>query len=999
LPIFSEIIGNQEIKILKDKLNLIILSIILGAGIIIIDIFVDSYIFSNESLSEAFIMHTSGPSLYVHLILLIALFFIVLFSLKIIADHRKEKETLQEYLILLETANDAIFIADCDTGIILNANRKAEEMIGIPLEMIKGMHQSELHPSEEVDRYRNIFNEYIRENSKHILMNLLVLHKSGRKIPVDISANVIEIGKKRIIQGIFRDARERIKSEEALQQSNYLISKFMEETNDVFFVKDIEGHYTMMNSFGAQLLGKAKENIIGKSDMELFPPDTAQTLIDNDLSVIKSETTKTKEEKFQFNGNKHVYLTTKVPLYDNKGKISGIIGIARDITERKRIEEALRKSELKYRELLAQSIQDWKDTFETIPDMITIHDKDFNLIHANKAAKEILNLPILDPQTINKCFKYYHGTGAPPEGCPSCDCYNTGKPATFEVFEPHLNRFIEIRAIPRFDKEHKLVGLIHVVRDITERKKMEEKLLASEKRFHAAATSTADLIWERDTRSGSLNWFGDIDTILGYEAGEFPRTIKGFEESVHPGDLNNFNKAVQKSLKSGRKLSVEYRMKCKESMYRYWHETGKAIEFENNKPVKWVGSVTDITGRKIAEENLIANEEKYKKLSLEFHTLLDAIPDKLILLSPDLKVLWSNTAFDSHAGKKASACQGKHCYKLCCNISSPCNNCPVIKCFQSGNEEATQVTDTEGRILDKRAFPIFEDSGKVSKVIEVSRDITAKIRMEEEAKLVQSRLIHANKMTSLGALVSGVAHEINNPNSYIMSNTQVFSKIWKDAVEILKENCHDKRDVLIGGVPFPRLLELAPKMLNGINDGSVRIRNIVDSLRNFSQPKRTDMDGKVYVNKVIMSSRSILDHNIKQFTHNFHVNCNDNIPPARGNTQQIEQVIINLIMNALHSLPDMTSGIWLTTSHNEKSNTIEIKVRDRGVGMSDDVLQQVTEPFFTTRADTGGTGLGLSISYAIIKDHEGSLSFKSEKGKGTTVTITLPAYNRKDMRE
>jgi PAS domain S-box-containing protein len=997
LPIFPELIGYQEIKILKEKLNLIILSIFLGAGIWIIHILVDSYIFSKETLPDMLIQHTSGLELFFHVFLFTVFIFFAVFVGRLIEKRKKAEASLEEYIILIQTANDAIFIADCDTGIILNANSKAAEMLGMPIEMIKGMHQSELHPSEEADRYRNIFKEYIRENSKEILMDLFVVHKSGRKIPVDISANIIEIGGKRIIQGIFRDATERKKSEEALQQSNYIMSKIIEGTNDAFFVKDIEGRYTMMNSFGARIVGKPTEDIIGKSDMELFPPDIAQSLIDNDGPVIKDGATITVEETVQVKGDRYDFLSTKGPLYDNQGNIIGLIGISRDITERKKIEDALKESEGKYRELHAQSIQDWKDTFETIPDMITIHDRDFNLIHANRAAKEILNLPMLDPKIINKCFKYYHGTGAPPEGCPSCDCYNTGEPATFEVFEPHLNRFIEIRAIPRFNKEDKLIGLIHVVRDITNRKEMEGKLRESEKRFHAAAICTADLIWEGDVRSDSLNWLGDIDSTLGYEAGEFPRTIKGFMESVHPEDRDYVNKAVHKSIKSGRKLSVEYRMKCKEGIYRYWHESGKAVVFENNKAVKWVGSVTDITARKMAEDKLIANEEKYKRLSQEFHTLLDAIPDSLILLSPDLKILWSNTAFDSKIGMTSSACHGKNCYKLCCNISSPCNNCPVIKCFQSGNEEVTQVTDTDGRILDKRAFPLFDDSGKVSKVIEVSRDVTAKIRMEDEAKLIQSRLIHENKMTSLGALVSGVAHEINNPNSYIMSNTQVFAKIWKDAVEILKENCHDKRDLLIGGIPFPRLLELAPKLLNGINDGSVRIRNIVDDLKNFSQPQKSDMDGKVNVNKLIMSSRSILDHNIKQFTHNFYVNCNENIPPARGNAQQIEQVIINLIMNALQSLPDMTSEIWLSTSHNKKSNTVEIKVRDKGIGMSDDVLQQVTEPFFTTKADTGGTGLGLSISYAIIKDHEGSMSFKSEKGKGTTVTATLPVYNRKDL--
>jgi PAS domain S-box-containing protein len=926
LPIFPALISNQEIKILKEKLNLIIFAIIIGVGTWITDVFVHSYIFSEGAFPDILIDHISGYKFYYHVLILTAFIFFALFIGRLIEKRKKAEAALEEYLILIQTANDAIFVADCDTGIILNANRKAEEMLGIPVEMIKGMHQSELHPSEEAERYRSIFKEYIRENSKGILMDLFVVHKSGHKIPVDISANVIEIGRKRIIQGIFRDASERKKSEEALQQSNYIMSKIIEGTNDAFFVKDIEGRYTMINSFGARIIGKPKEDIIGKSDLELFPPDTAQPLIDNDGPVLKSGTTVKIEETVQVKGNRYNFLSTKGPLYDNKGNITGLIGISRDITGHKKIEDALRESEGKYRELHAQSLQDWEDTFETIPDMITIHDKDFNLIHANKAAKEILNLPILDPKTITKCFKYYHGTGAPPEGCPSCDCYNTGVPATFEVFEPHLNRYIEIRAIPRFDKENELIGLIHVVRDITNRKQMEDKLRESEKRFHAAATCTADLIWEGDTRSDSLSWFGDIDGTLGYEAGEFPRTIKGFTESIHPEDRDYVSKSVQKSIKSGRNLYVEFRIKCKEGIYRYWREHGKAIEFKDNKSVKWVGSITDITDQKRADEMIRQNEEKYKKLSQEFHTLLDSIPDSLILLSPDLTILWSNSAFDSKAGKKASACQGKYCYKLCCNISSPCNNCPVIKCFQSGKEEATQVTDTEGRILDKRAFPLFDDSGKVSKVIEVARDVTAKIRMEEEAKLVQSRLIHANKMTSLGALVSGVAHEINNPNSYIMSNTQVFAKIWKDAVEILKENCHDKRDLLIGGIPFPRLLELAPKMLNGINDGSMRIRNIVDNLKNFSQPHRTDMDGKVNVNKVIMSSRSILDHNIKLFTNSFHVNCNENIPSVRGNAQQIEQVIINLIMNALHSLPDMTSGIWLSTSQNMKSNTVVIKV-------------------------------------------------------------------------
>lgn len=119
--------------------------------------------------------------------------------------------------------------------------------------------------------------------------------------------------------------------------------------------------------------------------------------------------------------------------------------------------------------------QDWTGIFNTITDMITIHDKDFNIIHANDAAKKNLDLPLLSEKEA-KCFKYYHGTPCPPTGCPSCECVKTGIPSSFEIFESHLNRNIEIRAIPRYDNDNNLIGVIHIVRDISKRICDEEKI-------------------------------------------------------------------------------------------------------------------------------------------------------------------------------------------------------------------------------------------------------------------------------------------------------------------------------------------------------------------------------------------------------------------------------------------------------------------------------------------------------------------------------------------
>ncbi|MCJ7542713.1 MAG: PAS domain S-box protein [Desulfobacterales bacterium] len=145
-----------------------------------------------------------------------------------------------------------------------------------------------------------------------------------------------------------------------------------------------------------------------------------------------------------------------------------ILAIDRDISERKEMENQILKSKL-----------DWEDTFNTITDMITIHDKDFNIIRANKTAIDTLDLSFPE-NTTAKCYKIFHGKDRPPDNCLSCECLTSKEPASFELFEPHLDRFLEVRAMPRFDDDHQVTGVIHVIRDITERKKVEGVLQRAE---------------------------------------------------------------------------------------------------------------------------------------------------------------------------------------------------------------------------------------------------------------------------------------------------------------------------------------------------------------------------------------------------------------------------------------------------------------------------------------------------------------------------------------
>jgi PAS domain S-box-containing protein len=691
---------------------------------------------------------------------------------------------------------------------------------------------------------------------------------------------------------------------------------------------------------------------------------------------------------------------------------------AQDITERKQSEDVLKEAEIKYRNII-----------ENASFGISTYSESGQCIVANEALADIIGATVEEVLSQNFYrIKSWQQSGMLDAAKKSLETMEKERRTVHIVTTFGKEIWLDCVFLPYYESDKKF--MMFLAEDVTLQKEAEEELhraknelelkvqertrdlkkaneellieienhketeknlIENEKRFRAAATTTADLIWEGDVRVDILRWHGDIDTILGYEQNEFPRTVSGHMDNIHPDDRDNFTKAVEKAIETGEDFYEEYRMKCKNGDYRYWDERGRAIGFENGSAVKWVGSVTDITERRLSLELLKKSEDKFKKLSNEFNTLLDAIPDSLVLLSPDLKILWSNRAFESQLANECSECKGNHCYQLCCDRTSPCENCPVIKSFRSGKEESTHVMASDGKILDKRAFPMLDKSGNVINVIEVSRDITARVRMEEEARLVQSRLIHANKMTSLGTLVSGVAHEINNPNSFIMSNAQVFSEIWNDAVKILKENHNGKNNIVLGGIPFDELIQLAPRLLGGINDGSVRINKIIQSLKNFARPDKSSLDGKVDIKNVIMSSRTILDNHINKFTNNFHLDIETNIPVIKGSSQQIEQVIINLIMNALQALNDREAEILISASFDKAHNDVVIKVKDEGRGMSDDIIQSVTKPFFTTRIEDGGTGLGLSISYAIIKDHNGILGFESESGLGTTVTVSLPA--------
>lgn len=269
------------------------------------------------------------------------------------------------------------------------------------------------------------------------------------------------------------------------------------------------------------------------------------------------------------------------------------------------------------------------------------------------------------------------------------------------------------------------------------------------------------------------------------------------------------------------------------------------------------------------------------------------------------------------------------------------------------------------------------------------RDITRRVRLEEESREIQARLIHANRMTSLGLLVASVAHEINNPNNYILMNAAILQKSWKDIHSVLRERYEQDGEFMVGRTPYSEAARFLPDVYDGIADGARRISEIVDNLKDFGRDDSGGLHGLVDMNAVVRLSVSILNHHISRTTRHFSLDLDDALPLVRGSVRQLEQVVINLIINSLQSLPDVEHGVRVSTSLGADGEHVMLQIADQGNGIPDEIASRVMEPFFTTRLDRGGTGLGLAICVTIVRDHQGTIGFESTPGEGTVFSVSL----------
>ncbi len=254
----------------------------------------------------------------------------------------------------------------------------------------------------------------------------------------------------------------------------------------------------------------------------------------------------------------------------------------------------------------------------------------------------------------------------------------------------------------------------------------------------------------------------------------------------------------------------------------------------------------------------------------------------------------------------------------------------------------------------------------------------------------QAQLVQADKMAALGVLVSGVAHEINNPNGLVVLDVPILKAAFRDARDILDDHRSAHGEFQLGGLPYDRMRDEIPKLLDEMSSAARRIGHIVADLKDFARREDAPRLEAVDLEGVARAAVRLVENRIAKATTRFEVDLAPGLPRVRGNGRRIEQVIVNLLINACEALPDPGRAVRLSTRRDAARRVVVLEVRDEGVGIPPEHLSRLTDPFFTTKRESGGTGLGLSVSAGIVKEHGGTLDFRSSPGAGTTAVLTLP---------
>jgi len=402
----------------------------------------------------------------------------------------------------------------------------------------------------------------------------------------------------------------------------------------------------------------------------------------------------------------------------------------------------------------------------------------------------------------------------------------------------------------------------------------------------------------------------------------------------------------------------------------------KDISYEETLPIVIKRSLERYRAKKEKE----ALEKKIEEAAKAWEVTFNSITDMISIHDRDYKIVRVNKAFADVFKTNPDEVIGKTCYEVVHCRKEPWPVCPHKQALETGQPVRAEFFDSHlGIYLEVSASPIFNEEGKVVATVHIAKDITTRKKAEQELQSAyqklqetQQQLIQSAKMAATGQLVAGVSHELNQPLTGIKGFAQAL-------LMDLEENSPARADL-------KKIVEQADRM-----DATIK------SLRLFarkSEFKTEELD----INKPIQDALMLLSQQLKVDNIRLSTSFGENLPKIQGDSNQLQQVFLNLITNArdaIDSLKHPDGGeLLIKTALSEDSKYVEITFEDTGCGIHPEDLENIFNPFFTTKSSLGGIGLGLSITYGIIEEHRGKIEVKSQEGKGTTFKIILPVMRK-----
>lgn len=298
---------------------------------------------------------------------------------------------------------------------------------------------------------------------------------------------------------------------------------------------------------------------------------------------------------------------------------------------------------------------------------------------------------------------------------------------------------------------------------------------------------------------------------------------------------------------------------------------------------------------------------------------------------------------------------------------------------------------------DKKGVLLFNlypiACGEFRVVLLTFKDITEKIKAKEEKRKKNAQLIFKDKLKSIDLVTSSISHEINNICNFMVNNLKITFQAWNDVFKIIREYEEENGEFILGGILSSEFDKVIPKLMMSLIEGINRISDTIDEFKNYIKEGINASSSLIDINETIRRVVTILNHHIFIYTENFNINLENSLPKVRGNLQKLEQVIINLLTNALQSLSERSKGVYISTGI--EGERVYFEIKDEGIGISQNIMPYIFEPFFSTKYATGGSGLGLYLSKSIVEEFGGEIIVDSEENRGTKIKVYLP-YESED---